>query len=85
MTQSTLVDPQEPGRITGYKKQKQADLDLVNEIKDLENSLGDLVEKVRGHEGVNSRMVRLSVTAFQTGFMWLVRAVFQPESRLSND
>lgn len=78
------VNPQAEGqpRITGYRKHSQAEIDQVNENKELENVLGDLVHAVKGTEGVDQRWVAIARTHFQEGFMALNRAIFQPESRL---
>lgn len=75
------VDPQEPGTVIGYRRHTQAEVDLVNENKQLENLVGDQVTKVRGAD-VDQRWVAIARTHFQEGFMALNRAVFQPESRL---
>lgn len=90
-----LIDPQAEGqpKIQGYKKHSQEAIDLVNRIKDVENQLGDLVAEVREtytpdpsgegpHTLADPRMVALAVTNAQQSFMWLVRSIFQPDSRL---
>lgn len=79
-----LVDPQEPGRIVGYQVQDATNVELVNKIKDFENLLGDLVGGVREHEGVDQLLIDRSVESLQVGFMLLVRAIFQPETKLKN-
>ncbi|MET9712554.1 Acb2/Tad1 domain-containing protein [Nocardiopsis alba] len=77
-----LVDPQHPGTVTGYTAQPKDRVELVNRIKDTENALGDLLAELRNREDVDSRMLALGRTNLQQGFMWTVRSVFQPESRL---
>ncbi len=77
-----LVDPQQPGTITGYTAQPSDRVELVNRIKAAENELGDLIAELREHHDVDLRMLALGRTNLQQGFMWTVRAVFQPESRL---
>lgn len=79
-----VVDPQPEGQapVTGYTKQPPRKVDLVNEIKELENAVGDQLAEVLQTEVVDPRMVALARTNLQQGFMWLVRSVFQPESRL---
>lgn len=78
------IDPQaeDQPKITGYKKHTEAEIELVNTIKYLENSVGIMVEGVRAAGGADPRMVALAVTNIQQGFMWLVRSIFQPGSRL---
>jgi len=83
-----LDDPQPAGQapVTGYTKQPPENVRLANAIKDIENIVGELVTEVSEHShehlGTDPRMVALARTNLQQGFMWLVRAVFQPESRL---
>lgn len=77
-----MADPQEPGAVTGYRTQSAEDIDLVNEIKALENTLGAKIELLAQRDDVDPRMLELGRTRLQEGFMWTVRAIFQPESRL---
>lgn len=77
-----MPDPQKPGAITGYRQHPQEQIDLVNEIKAKENELGELLQRLRDRDDVDPRMLALGRTNLQQGFMWTVRAIFQPESRL---
>ncbi|WP_199776623.1 hypothetical protein [Nocardiopsis sp. SBT366] len=77
-----LVDPQEAGTITGYTAQPPDRVELVNRIKAAENELGGLFAELRERQDVDLRMLALGRTNLQQGFMWTVRALFQPESRL---
>ncbi len=98
-----LTDPQEPGKVTGYRKVPQSSLNLVNEIKAHENSLGELVKRVRKHfdqvHDLDDATDRLfennfeewadatddldeAVRQLQSGYMWLVRSIMQPSSKL---
>lgn len=81
---SGLVDPQPDGQapVTGYTKQPPEKVQIVNAIKDVENMVGETLEAVLEMDGIDRRMTALARTNLQQGFMWLVRAVFQPESRL---
>lgn len=78
------VDPQPEGQapVAGYTKQPPEKIILVNAIKEAENRLGDLLVELQGRDDVDGRMVALARTNLQQGFMWLVRGIFQPESRL---
>lgn len=82
--QELTVDPQPEGQapVTGYTKQPPEKVELVNTIKAVEGEIGEMVRTLSVTDGVDQRMVALARTHLQTGFMWLVRAVFQPESRL---
>lgn len=82
-TQPDLVDPQQPGTITGYRQHTQDEIDAVNGNKEIENKLGDWITGLRANTpGIDQEWVKTAVTHFQQGFMALNRAIFQPESRL---
>lgn len=74
------VDPQKPGTITGYRTHSQDEIDLVNDVKACENGVGEICQRVAAYDGVDLDMVRDAQHHLQTGFMWLVRAVFQPDT-----
>lgn len=83
--QELTVDPQPEGQapVVGYTAQSPEAVALVNQIKGYENAIGDLLAKVADDPVItNPRMVSIARTNLQQGFMWLVRSVFQPESRL---
>lgn len=85
--QPAVVDPQAPGKVTGYKQHDQYTVDAVNQIKSTENLLGDLVEAIRrdashGMLPLDFEMCSDAVRQIQLGYMLLVRSIFQPESRL---
>lgn len=77
------VDPQPEGQgpVKGYTKQSDENVALVNDSKELENRVGDLVQAIAA-SGADPRMVAIAITQLQDGFMWLNRSVFQPKSRL---
>lgn len=81
------IDPQPEGQapVTGYVKQPPEKVDAVNSIKNLENSIGEMMQYMReeADEGFcDPRMMAIARTTLQEGFMWWVRAIFQPESKL---
>ena len=65
-------------QIKGYRELSQTEIDAMNEIKAKGAELGELVEKLRGTEGLDQRWVSIGATDFQTGLMALARAVAQP-------
>lgn len=77
-----MADPQRPGAVTGYREQHQDRIDLVNRIKGRENELGDLYAELAEREDIDTRWLDMARTYWQQGFMFAVRAVFQPYSRL---
>lgn len=78
------VDPQPEGqkRVHGYTRQPEWKVDLVNDVKKFENLLGDILNESAEHPEVDQRALTIARHQLQDGFMWLVRAYFQPESRL---
>lgn len=66
--------------IKGYRDLSQEEIDLMNEVKRHGQAVGDMIQKLRGVEGLDQRWVSIAQTDFQTGFMAAVRAIAQPES-----
>lgn len=67
-------------KIKGYRDLSQAEVDLMNKIKTKGAELGELVAELQSTEGLDQRAVAIGKTELQTGVMWLVRGVAQPES-----
>lgn len=65
-------------QIKGYRELSQSEIDLMNTIKEKGAELGELVAKLRAHEGIDQRWVSIGATDLQTGLMALTRAVAQP-------
>lgn len=70
----TFIQP----KITGYRQLNEAEAALMNEIKAKGIELGDLVEKLRGTDGIDQRWTSIGSTDLQTGLMALSRAVARP-------
>lgn len=80
-------------KITGYRELTQAEIDLMNEIKEKGKELSALVDKVNlvnSNEDDEAFMEQVTVskafrssaiaaTDLQTGLMWLTRAVAKPD------
>jgi hypothetical protein len=66
--------------IKGYRDLSEAEIALMNEIKEKGAELGELVAKLRSTEGLDQRWVSVGATDLQTGLMALTRAVAQPTS-----
>lgn len=65
-------------KISGYRELSQEEINLMNEIKAKGVELGELVEKLRGTDGLDQRWVSIGTTDLQTGLMALTRSVAQP-------
>lgn len=64
--------------VKGYRDLSQAEIDLMNEVKGLEQQVGQLWQRVKALDQVDGRCVAHARTQLQDGFMWLVRGIAQP-------
>jgi hypothetical protein len=65
--------------IKGYRDLSQVEIGLMNEIKDMGEHVGALVDKLADKRSdLDQRWVSIGRTDLQTGIMALVRAVAQP-------
>lgn len=67
-------------KIKGYRELSQSEIDLMNKIKVKGAELGELVAELQATDGLDQRAIAIGKTELQTGCMWLVRGVAQPES-----
>lgn len=67
-------------QINGYRELTQADIDAMNACKAKAEEVGLLLEAMRDMPGIDQRALAIAKTELQTGFMWAVRAVAQPET-----
>lgn len=65
--------------VSGYVNQNAANVALVNANKELEERVLRAAEAIQKTSGMDARMAAIAITQIQQGFMWLNRAVFQPE------
>lgn len=68
-----------PPPITGYRTLTQAEVDLMNAIKQIGNHLGELIAGMEVKD-VDKRWLAIAKTDLQKGIMFLVRSVAKPES-----
>ena len=69
-------------KIKGYRDLCQAEIDLMNEIKEKAAEVGELCERLVGKDGGSApdqRWVAIGKTDLQKGFMALTRAIAKPE------
>jgi hypothetical protein len=69
-------------KITGYRDLSQAEIDLMNEIKQFEETAAEIVARVSALVGSSqqSRDVSLAKTHYEEATIRLVRAVAYPVS-----
>ena len=65
-------------KIRGYRDLSQAEIDLMNEIKEEGFRLEELVEKLFQRTAADPRWVSIGKTHLQQGLMALTRSVAQP-------
>ncbi len=68
-----------PTDVKGYKPQTPAKIDLVNKFKEHEKALGELYREALASCQADPRMLAVGKTQAQQAYMWLNRAIFQPE------
>ncbi|MBR0681913.1 hypothetical protein GXW74_15570 [Roseomonas eburnea] len=76
-----MADDQ-PSKIAGYRTLTESEIAMMNHIKAKEAGIAELAALVRNTApaGEPQRQVAIAVTAFEEGFMRLVRAVARPVS-----
>lgn len=69
-------------QITGYRDLTQGEIDEMNKIKELGETVGVLVSNMAasGQSSYDQRWVNIAKTHLQQGFMALTRAVTKPTS-----
>lgn len=65
--------------IKGYRQLSDAEIELVNALKDLGNAVSFAVESVEQMPAADQRAVAIAKTHLQTGLMWLIRAITRPQ------
>ncbi len=68
-------------KITGYRDLTQAEIDTINEIKELGKEMSRLCERIQYHvPDTDQRWCSIGKEHLQIGLMSLTRAVARPES-----
>jgi hypothetical protein len=70
-------------KITGYRDLSAEEIAAMNGIKDLEAQFNGMIEFLKAIPGVDQRQVALAATHGEDAFMHAVRAVAQPERKVS--
>jgi hypothetical protein len=72
-----MVDNQHK-QIAGYRDLTTDEIALINQIKECEKEVLELVQRVHNVPGANARSAAIAKTEIQTGMMWLIRAIARP-------
>jgi hypothetical protein len=66
--------------IKGYRELSQEEIDLMNDIKQVGQTLETLIQRLLDVDSTDKRWVNIGRTDCQTGIMALVRSVAKPTS-----
>lgn len=77
-----MVDNQHK-KITGYRDLSQDEINAMNGVKHLEAQFNGMVDYLKTLAGVDQRQVALAATHGEDAFMHAVRAIAQPERKVS--
>lgn len=66
--------------IKGYRELSQAEIDLMNLVKQWGETAGAIIEQLQASPEVDKRWVAIGKTDLQTGMMALVRSIAKPDS-----
>lgn len=66
--------------IKGYRELSQAEVDLMNKLKDVAVEVGNWVDIVLDDPNTDKCWANIAKTDLQKGFMSLIRAVAKPET-----
>jgi hypothetical protein len=67
-------------KITGYRDLSQIEINAMNNVKELGNEIGKLIEEMETIHDIDQRWVAIAKTDLQKGVMAAVRAIAQPTS-----
>lgn len=72
-------------KIKGYRDLSYEEITLMNEMKELGNKVGDLIDRLEsrtknGNLNLDLRWLAIGKTDVQKGFMALIRSVAQPST-----
>jgi hypothetical protein len=74
-----VVDNQHQ-KIKGYRDLSQAEIDAMNECKELAVKVGDLCNRLAANHKTDARWVAIGKIDLQKGFMAIIRSIAQPET-----
>jgi hypothetical protein len=64
--------------IKGYRELSEDEIAIINKIKGVAESIGQIVDTIDSTEDADKRWVAIARTDLQTGFMALIRSIAQP-------
>lgn len=70
-------------KISGYRDLSQEEIDAMNGVKAEEARFNGLIDHLRSLPGVDQRQVSIAATVGEEAFMRAVRAIAQPERKVT--
>jgi hypothetical protein len=71
---------EEKQKIKGYRNLTEEEVSAINEIKDIGEKLGNLIEKLESIETTDTWWLTVGKTDLQKGLMAITRSVAKPNS-----
>lgn len=65
--------------IKGYRDLTEGEIKVINDLKEVGESLGAAIKILEDLKGSDKRCVALAKTNLQQGMMWAVRAIAKPD------
>ena len=65
-------------KIKGYRDLSQAEIDLMNKIKEKAAEVGELIEELEESPEIDKRWLAIAKTDLQKGFMAATRSIAKP-------
>lgn len=69
-------------KVGGYRKLSNTEINDINALKELENSVGNMITLLQNYRHVDQRWLAIARTDLQKGFMAAVRSIAKPDSQL---
>ena len=66
--------------IKGYRELTDNEISVINDIKDLANLIGQMVEEMEKTDGIDQKWLAIGKTDLQKGFMSVIRSIAKPTS-----
>lgn len=66
-------------KIAGYRELSQQEIDAMNALKAKGAEIGAQLDALAELPGIDKRALAIAKTELQTGVMWAVRAIAQPQ------
>lgn len=66
-------------KIKGYRELNEQEIAAMNQVKELANMVGDIVDAMKTNGACDQRWVAIGATDLQKGFMALTRSVAKPD------